>query len=152
MWAANSFDFEGGRFLTSGGMGTMGYSVPAAIGAKLAKPSRQIIAVCGDGSFQMMMPELSTIVQEGLAVKIIIMRNGVLGMVREIQDLKYGGRHFADELSGYPDIIRLAEAYGIEARRLSDSGETAETIEWLLGREGAAILECAVDPDAASRL
>ena len=89
-----------GRFLTSGGLGTMGYSVPAAIGAKLAKPHRQVVAVCGDGSFQMSMCELGTLCQEGAAVKIIVMENGRLGMVKEFQDRLYNKRYMATVLRG----------------------------------------------------
>ena len=152
MWAANSFAFDGGRFLTSGGMGTMGYSIPAAIGAKLAKPDRQVIVVCGDGSFMMMLPELSTLMQEHLPVKIIIMRNGVLGMVREIQKRRCGGRYFGVSLDGCPDTIALAGSYGISAGVLSDGSEAAmrTAIDRLLSEDGAAILECIVDPDASS--
>ena len=76
IWCARNFNVKEGRFLTSGGLGTMGYSVPAAMGAKLAKPHRQVVAVCGDGSFQMSMCELGTLCQEGIAVKIIVMENG----------------------------------------------------------------------------
>ena len=95
----------------------MGYSVPAAIGAKLAKPHRQVVAVCGDGSFQMSMCELGTLCQEGIAVKIIVMENGVLGMVKEFQDRLYGRRHMATVLNGNPDFVQLAQAYGIPAAR-----------------------------------
>ena len=84
IWCANSFKVSDGRFFTSGGMGTMGYSVPAAVGAKFARPSRDVVAVCGDGSFQMSMNELATIAQNNLNVKIIVMRNTVLGMVHEL--------------------------------------------------------------------
>ena len=104
IWCARNFNVKEGRFLTSGGLGTMGYSVPAAIGAKLAKPHRQVVAVCGDGSFQMSMCELGTLCQEGVAVKIIVMENGVLGMVKEFQDRLYGRRHMATVLNGNPDF------------------------------------------------
>ena len=93
IWSVNNFNVKEGRFLTSGGLGTMGYSIPAAIGAKLAKPRRQVVAVCGDGAFQMSMCELGTIMQSGVGVKIIVMVNDHLGMVREIQDKQYGGRN-----------------------------------------------------------
>ncbi len=151
MWAANSFNFSGGRFLTSGGMGTMGYSVPAAMGAKLAKPSRWVIAVCGDGSFQMMLPELSTIAAENIPIKIIIMRNGVLGMVRELQDDSYDGRRFCVQLDGYPDVVELAHSYGIDAMRLSKNEDSERAIEWLLSEKKAAVLECVISPECDSR-
>ena len=98
IWCANNYRIKDGRFFTSGGMGTMGYSVPAAIGAKLARPTRDVIAVCGDGSFQMSMNELATIATEKLNVKIIVMRNTVLGMVHELQDVHYGSRYAVTEL------------------------------------------------------
>lgn len=109
IWSARNFNVKEGRFLTSGGLGTMGYSIPAAIGAKLAKPKRQVVAVCGDGSFQMSMCELGTICQDQVDVKIILMQNGRLGMVKELQDRLYGGRHIATTLDGNP---RLCQAGG----------------------------------------
>ena len=122
IWSANHFEIRQGRFLTSGGMGTMGYSVPCAVGAKSAAPGRQVCAVCGDGSFQMSMMELGTICQEGLGVKIIIMRNTRLGMVRELQDNLYKGVHSAVYLDGSPDFAKIAEAYGIRHGFLQRGG------------------------------
>lgn len=113
IWAAINFSQKEGRFLSSGGLGTMGYSLPAAIGAKLSKPQKQVVAICGDGAFQMSMCELGTIAQNDISVKIIIMDNRRLGMVREIQDKKYGGRHFGTHMEGNPDFTVLARAYGI---------------------------------------
>ena len=110
IWCANSYKMSDGRFFTSGGMGTMGYSVPAAIGAKFARPTRDVVAVCGDGSFQMMFNELATIVQNGLNVKIIVMRNTVLGMVHELQDVHYNSRYAVTELDAFPDFRRIADA------------------------------------------
>ncbi len=120
IWAANHLSFQNGRFLTSGGMGTMGYSVPAAVGAKLAAPGRQTVVICGDGSFQMQMNELATVCQEGLDVKIVVMKNGRLGMVRELQQNQYGGTFSGIFLDGSPDFLKLAAAYGIPCARLSD--------------------------------
>ena len=108
IWSANYFEVREGRFLTSGGMGTMGYSIPCAVGAKSAAPGRQVCAVCGDGSFQMSMMELGTICQEALGVKIVVMRNTRLGMVRELQDNLYDGVHSGVYLDGSPDFVRLA--------------------------------------------
>lgn len=95
IWCANNFRIREGRFLTTGGMGTMGYSIPAAIGAKFARPDRDVIVICGDGSFQMGLNELATIAGNQLGIKIIIMKNARLGMVRELQDKHYGGRHLS---------------------------------------------------------
>ena len=150
IWAANSLAFTGGRFLTSGGMGTMGYSIPAAVGAKLAKPSRQVIAVCGDGSFQMMLPELATVVQNGVSIKIVVMRNDCLGMIREIQDKDYGSRRFSIGLDGIPDIQTIAKAYGIKSGRIDSNENADEAIEKMLSSRKPYILECVVSGEAGS--
>ena len=121
IWSANNFAVRDGRFLTSGGMGTMGYSIPCAVGAKLASPKRQVCAVCGDGSFQMSMMELGTVCQEGLDLKIVIMHNTRLGMVRELQDRLYSCRHSAVYLDGSPDFVAVAKAYGIPAVAVSSN-------------------------------
>lgn len=146
IWSANHYEIKKGRFLTSGGMGTMGYSLPAAQGAKIACPSRQVIAVCGDGSFQMQMMELATMVQHGINVKIVIMRNDRLGMVRELQDINFGGRHSGVFLDGSPDFIALAAAYGISGRRITSDSQIADAVKEMLAADGAYVLECAVDP------
>ncbi len=150
IWSANHFAVREGRFLTSGGMGTMGYSIPCAVGAKLAAPRRQVCAVCGDGSFQMSMMELGTICQERLPVKIIIMRNTRLGMVRELQDNQYKGNHSAVYLDGSPDFVRLAAAYGIPARSVSSNEEGEAAVDEMLHTDGPYLLECAVRPDYPS--
>ena len=150
IWSVNNFNVKEGRFLTSGGLGTMGYSIPAAIGAKLAKPRRQVVAVCGDGSFQMSMCELGTIVQSGVGVKIIVMVNEHLGMVREIQDKQYGGRHMATELHGNPDFVALARAYGIESAQAENNPEAEELAGKMLASNQPYLLVCRVDPTLPS--
>lgn len=150
IWSANHFEIRQGRFLTSGGMGTMGYSVPCAVGAKSAAPGRQVCAVCGDGSFQMSMMELGTICQEGLGVKIVIMRNTRLGMVRELQDNLYHGVHSAVYLDGSPDFTRIAAAYGIPSRCLHSSAEAEEAIAAMLADDRPYLLVCDVPPDYPS--
>ena len=150
IWCARNFNVKEGRFLTSGGLGTMGYSVPAAIGAKLAKPHRQVVAVCGDGSFQMSMCELGTLCQEGVAVKIIVMENGVLGMVKEFQDRLYGRRHMATVLNGNPDFVQLAQAYGIPAARAESNAQAKELARRMLDEPGPFLLVCRVDPEVPS--
>ena len=145
IWACNNFSVkEGGRFLTTGGMGTMGYSVPCGVGAKMADPSREVVVICGDGSFQMQMMELATIMQEGLAVKIIIMKNNRLGMVRELQTRIYGDRQIGVHLDGSPDFVALAKAYGIQAERVSTMAEAEEKIAELAGSDKPYLLECNV--------
>jgi acetolactate synthase-1/2/3 large subunit len=146
IWSANNFEITEGRFLTSGGMGTMGYSIPAAVGVKTAQPDVQVVAVCGDGSFQMSMMELGTIAQYNAHVKIIIMRNNRLGMVRELQSNQYGNRYILTTLDGNPDFIALAAAYGIKARRVNDNADIDEAIDEMLAYDGTFLLECAVDP------
>ncbi len=150
IWSANCFNVKNGRFLTSGGMGTMGYSVPASVGAWIAAPDRQVIAVCGDGSFQMQMMELGTIKQHGIKNKIIVMNNTKLGMVRELQDKNYGGRHSGVDLSGSPDFNLLAQAYGIPHGRISDMSEAERAIDEMLSTDGPFLLECIVNPAESS--
>ena len=150
IWSANHFEIRQGRFLTSGGMGTMGYSVPCAVGAKSAAPGRQVCAVCGDGSFQMSMMELGTICQEGLGVKIIIMRNTRLGMVRELQDNLYKGVHSAVYLDGSPDFAKIAEAYGIRSRTVSSDEEAAGALAEMWADDKPYLLVCQVSPEYPS--
>ena len=150
IWCANNFRIREGRFLTTGGMGTMGYSIPAAIGAKLARPSRDVVVVCGDGSFQMGMNELANIVGMGLGIKIIIMRNNRLGMVREIQDKQYGSRHSGTVLEGDPDFLMLAQAYGIDHAEASSNEEAEQIMSGIVKSDKPFILVCNVYPDTPS--
>lgn len=151
IWCANNFKMSDGRFFTSGGMGTMGYSVPAAVGAKFARPNRDVVAVCGDGSFQMSLNELATIAQNNLNVKIIVMQNNVLGMVHELQDIHYNGRYAITELSDVPDFGVIAKAYGIESA-VAESNEDAEKYaEKMLKSDKPFILICKVNPKTSSR-
>lgn len=150
IWCANNCRLRDGRFFTSGGMGTMGYSVPAAMGAKLARPSRDVIAVCGDGSFQMSMNELATIVTEKLNVKIIVMRNTVLGMVHEIQDKLYNSRYAVTELDTVPDFVTLAKSYGIDAACVSDNQTALARAQEMLKTDKPYVLVCNVHPNTTS--
>ncbi len=147
IWSAINFNVKEGRFLTSGGLGTMGYSLPAAIGAKLAKPRRQVVTICGDGAFQMCMCELGTLRQNDVNVKMILMENHRLGMVREVQDNQYGSRYAATVLdNGSPDFVKLAQAYGIEAAYASSNREAKELAKKMLASNKAFMLVCKVDP------
>lgn len=144
IWTAANISLKQGRFLTSGGMGTMGYSLPAAIGAKCADKSAEVIAVCGDGSFQMQMMELATAIQHGINVKVIVIRNRYLGMVREVQERAYDNRLMGVSLDGSPNFCGVAEAYGIE-NMLADSEESAvEGIKRLISSDKPFLLEVAV--------
>ena len=147
IWAVINFSQKNGRFLSSGGLGTMGYAIPAAVGAKIASPSSQVITVCGDGAFQMSMCELATIVQNNLAVKIIIMDNKRLGMVREIQNLKFGGRHFGTHLGGNPDFVAIAAAYGMEGALATSNEEAEKYMKEMLKSKKSYILVLKVDPE-----
>lgn len=149
IWCANNFRIREGRFLTTGGMGTMGYSVPAAIGAKLARPTRDVVAVCGDGSFQMNLTELGTIMQNGVDIKIIVMRNNRLGMVRELQTNRYEGR-FSATILGDPDFTKIAEAYGIKTAEVNSNEEAEKIAEEMFKVKEPFILICNVHPDTPS--
>ena len=146
MWSCKYHIVKNGNFLTSGGMGTMGYSIPAALGAKISAPSRQVVAVCGDGSFQMSMMELATIVQHNIPVKIIIFHNGYLGLVREYQDRAYNSNYSMVNLDGSPDFGKIADAYGISFIKLDKSKDMKREIKEFLGLNKAAIMECIIDP------
>lgn len=146
IWSCRNINVRNGRFLTSGGMGTMGYSIPAAMGAKRANPDRQVVAVCGDGSFQMSMMELATIGQSALPVKIVVMKNHYLGMVREFQHYSLRDRYSMVALDDMPDLSMIAGAYGIDYI-LADSMDGIDgKISAFLKGSGSAIMEIAVDP------
>ena len=124
----------------------MGYSIPAAMGAKLADKSRQVIAVCGDGSFQMSMLELATICQHDLPVKIIVLKNNYLGMVREYQHYTYKDNYSVVDLSGSPDLEKLSSAYGIKFLRLETMERAEEVIDQFLENDESVLMECVIDP------
>ena len=150
IWSANGFAVSQGRFLTSGGMGTMGYAVPAAMGAKLAAPKRQVVAICGDGAFQMQMMELATLCQHDIPVKVIVMKNNRLGMVRELQTKGYHDRQIAVDIDKSPDFVKLAGAYGIPACSVSSLQEAEHAIQEMLGSDSPYLLECIVSPDEST--
>lgn len=146
IWSCNYHIVKNGRFLTTGGMGTMGYSIPAAMGAKLAAPDKQVVAVCGDGSFQMSMMELATMRQFNVPVKIIVLKNNYLGMVREFQHYTYKDNYSVVDLSGSPDLEKLASAYDMKFMRLHTMEHAQDTIEEFLVGNESVLLECIIDP------
>ncbi len=147
IWSCKHLRLNGARFLTSGGLGTMGYAIPAAIGVKSAQRSRQVVAICGDGSFQMAMNELAAIVAHKMDVKILLLRNGVLGLVRQSQvQAPYHGPYGVD-LDGSPDFSVIAAAYGIPSLHLDSEAQTEETLDRFLAMEGPALLIAEVSPD-----
>ena len=146
IWSCRNYQMREGSFLTSGGMGTMGYSIPAAMGAKLGCPDRQAVAVCGDGSFQMSMCELATMRQHGSAAKVVVMKNGFLGMVREYQTKTYSNRFSVVDLSGSPNLEKIAEAYGIPFIRVENMSQADEAIERFLEKDETVLMEILVHP------
>jgi len=147
MWTAQYYTFEKPhRFITSGGAGTMGFGLPASIGAWFANPNQEIWLVDGDGSFQMTQSELSTAVQEGANVKIAIMNNGFLGMVRQWQEFFFDKRYASTPISG-PDFIKLADAHGIPAVRITEPNEVNSAIEFARNTPGPVVLEFQVEEE-----
>lgn len=141
MWMAQELgDLAPCTHLTSGGLGTMGYSLPAAIGAAMGRPDRPIWAVAGDGGFQMCLPELATVVQEGIPLKMVVVNNGHLGMVRQWQELFFQRRYSSSPISG-PDLVKLGQAYGIPSRAVSRWDELESAIGWAQGQAGPTLLE-----------
>lgn len=146
IWSCGYHVVKKGKFLTSGGMGTMGYSIPAAMGAKLADMKKQVVAVCGDGSFQMSMMELATMRQHHIPVKIIVLKNNYLGMVREFQHYTYKDNYSVVDLSGSPDLQKLSEAYEMKFLRLENMDKADEILDEFLQKDEAVLLECVIDP------
>jgi acetolactate synthase-1/2/3 large subunit len=146
MWAAQYLQFdEPKKWLTSGGLGTMGYGVPAAIGAQIANPESLVICVSGDASFLMNMQELSTIKQYGLPVKIIILNNRYMGMVRQWQELIYEKRESQSYMNSLPDFVKLAESFGIKGMECSNPQELDEKIMEMLSHKGPVLFNCVIE-------
>jgi len=147
MWAAQFYFYDKpNSFISSGGLGTMGFELPGAMGAKVGQPDETVWCIAGDGGFQMTIQELATIVQENIAVKIAIINNGFLGMVRQWQQLFYGRRYVHTPLSG-PDFVKIAEAYGVPAMRVSDKKLVVSAIEKAMDHEGPFLIDFVVEPE-----
>ena len=145
MWAAQLIRFNEPRlWINSGGLGAMGFGLPAAIGAQFARPDKLVFAVVGDGGFQMAIPELSTIASFGLPVKIIVMNNGYLGMIRQWQELFYNNRLSSAELDSFPDAEKLAAAYGFKGRTVEKPHELASALETAVREPGPYLLNVRV--------
>ena len=149
MWAAQYYQFLKPRtLLTSGGLGTMGYGFPAAIGAQVAFPNKLVVDIAGDGSFQMNSQELATVVQYQLPVKVAILNNGYLGMIRQWQEFFYGKRYASSSLEGVsPDFVKLAEAYGAIGLRASKPEEVVPTLKRAFSLSKPVVIDFTVDPD-----
>ena len=147
MFGARYSRFNSTRsFITSGGLGTMGFGLPAAIGAKLGMPGREVVAILGDGGFQMTIQELGTIKQEQLGLKIVVLNNSYLGMVRQWQQLFHDRRYSFTPMDN-PDFTMIASAYGIPADRVSDPAELPGAMRKLADAPGPYFLEVVVRPE-----
>ena len=147
MWAAQHYRYnKPNSLISSGGLGTMGFELPAAMGAKVGCPDTTVWCIAGDGGFQMTIQELATIVQEKVAVKIAIINNGYLGMVRQWQELFYGRRYVATPLSG-PDFVKIAEAYGLPGLRVRHKEEVVPAIEQAMEEQGPFLIDFVVEPE-----
>ena len=147
IWTANNYKVRmPGTFITSGGLGTMGYGLPAAIGAKIGRPDVPVVVISGDGSFQMSMQELGTMKQHNIDVRIILFNNCRLGMVRELQFTKHAGRYSQVCLDSNPDFTALAAAYGFRGERIYSNDQIGPALERMTGAKGPYLLECMVDP------
>ncbi len=148
IWAANNFIARApGTFITSGGLGTMGYGLPAGLGAKLGNPQNTVVVVAGDGSFQMSMPELGTIKQCGVGIKIVIFNNSRLGMVRELQKNRHSSRYSQVFMEHNPDFVALAKAYGFKGEKVTNNTGVKECLDRFFENDETYVLECIVDPE-----
>lgn len=146
MWAAQHFDFfEPNKWMTSGGLGTMGYGLPAAVGAQIAHPDALVVDIAGEASILMNIQEMSTAVQHRLPVKIFILNNKYMGMVRQWQELLHGGRYSESYSEALPDFVKLAEAYGAKGLRAETIADLDGVIDDMLAYEGPVIADIAVD-------
>ena len=148
MWAAQFYRFdEPNSLITSGGLGTMGFGLPAAIGAQVACPDRLVVDVAGDGSLQMNIQELGTIAHYGLPVKVVILNNLYLGMIRQWQELFYGRRYSQCDMPQSPDFVKLAEAYGIRGLRAVKPAEVKRVLKEGLETPGPVVMDFHVEPE-----
>ncbi|MGH2443866.1 MAG: thiamine pyrophosphate-binding protein, partial [Chloroflexota bacterium] len=147
MWAARHYGYDlPNSHITSGGAGTMGFALPAAMGVKLGRPDAQVWVIAGDGGFQMNIQELGTIAANHLEIKCVVMNNGYLGMVRQWQKFFHGGRYSATPITS-PDYTLLAAAYGLHARHVDRSDDLDDAMEWAVRTPGCVILDVAIEEE-----
>ncbi|MGA2319755.1 MAG: biosynthetic-type acetolactate synthase large subunit [Solirubrobacteraceae bacterium] len=145
MWAAQYYDFpKPRRWINSGGLGTMGFGLPAAMGAAIACPERLVCCIAGDGSVQMNAQELATCAQNNIPIKVFIMNNGYLGMVRQWQELFWDGRYSHVDMGEFPDFVKLAEAYGVTGMRFADKSTLVEDMKRAIATEGPVLVDVRV--------
>jgi acetolactate synthase-1/2/3 large subunit len=145
MWTAQYYDFsKPRRWINSGGLGTMGFGLPAAMGAKVGCPNETVVCIAGDGSVQMNMQELATCAQEGIAIKVFIMNNGYLGMVRQWQELFWDGRYSHVDMGQWPDFVKVAGAYGATGFRFEDKNTLVDDMKQAIATEGPVLVDVRV--------
>jgi len=145
MWTAQYFHFNRPRsWINSGGLGTMGFGLPAAVGAQIARPGERVVVLSGDASIQMNIQELATVREHDLPVKVVVMNNGYLGMVRQWQELFWDRRYSSVDMGQWPDFVKLAEAYGIPGHRLTDKGSLVSDLKAILDADGPAFIDVRV--------
>jgi acetolactate synthase-1/2/3 large subunit len=148
MWAAQYYHFaKPRRWINSGGLGTMGFGLPSAMGAKVACPDEQVVCLAGDGSLIMTVQELATCVTEDIPVKVFIMNNGYLGMVRQWQELFWERRYKAVEMGASPDWVKLADAFGCLGMRVTDNDELGDAMRTALAEDGPVLVDVHVSKD-----
>ncbi len=148
MWAAQFFKFEQpNRWMTSGGLGTMGYGLPAAVGVQVAHPDSLVVQIAGDASFLMNVQELSTVAQHNLPIKVFVVNNRYMGMVRQWQELLHGGRYSESHMVSQPDLVKLAGAFGATGLRVTDPADLDAAIEKMISTDGAVVCDVVVDSD-----
>ncbi|NEO84862.1 MAG: biosynthetic-type acetolactate synthase large subunit [Spirulina sp. SIO3F2] len=148
MWAAQFINYGPRRWISSAGLGTMGFGMPAAMGVKVALPQEQVICISGDASFQMNLQELATLAQYGIAVKTVVVNNGWQGMVRQWQQTFYGERYSSSNMQkGMPDFVKLAEAFGVKGMMIQQRSELKDAIAEMLAHDGPVLLDAHVVRD-----
>lgn len=148
MWAAHFYDTQKPRkFISSGGLGTMGFGLPAAIGAKVACPEVPVVSINGDGGFLMVCQELATIKDYDIPVIAVVLENRTLGMVYQWQNLLYNGRYSETKLGTSPDFVKLAESFGVNATRITKPGETKEALKSAIKDNEPILLDVIIDKD-----
>ncbi len=149
MWTANYLPFSGPRnYITSGGLGTMGYALPAAMGAAVGNPGRTVFAVCGDGAFQMNIQELATCSYYDIPVKTIVLNNGKLGMVRQFQTIFLKERYASTDLGKHVDFCTVAKGFGVESVHVSGKKDLADALKWAVSAKGPVVVDVETDPDS----